>query len=180
MADFIDLVKRRRSIRNFMEMQITDNELHTILRAGLMSPTGKSVRGWHFIVVKDKDKLLKASKCKNAGAAFISEAPVAIVVLYDKSLSDVWIEDASIAAVSMQYQAADLGIGSCWVQVRLRSQEDGTSADEALRSIFNYPQNLSALAVVAFGYPSIERKLQDEDKLKWTNVYIDGYNIDKH
>jgi nitroreductase len=173
--DFKNLVQKRRSIRQFTDEELKPEDLHSILRAGLMAPTGKSVRGWHFIVVDDKQTLSQMSECRHAGAAFVANAPVAIVVLYDTALSDVWIEDASIAAVTMQYQAADLGIGSCWAQVRLRSQEDGTMADVVLRDLLGYPENLSALSIIALGYPSIERKLQDEENLKWENVHINTF-----
>ncbi len=172
MGDFKDLVQIRRSVRKFTEEELTPEQLQTILRAGLMSPTGKSVRGWHFIVVDDKEMLRQLSVCKDAGAGFVAEAPVAVVVLYDTSLSDVWIEDASIASVTMQYQAADLGLGSCWAQIRLRSQADGTLADDVLRELLGYPDNLTALSIIAFGHPAIGRKPQDEDKLKWENVHI--------
>jgi nitroreductase len=175
MSDFNSLVQKRRSIRSFKDEELKPEDLQIILRAGLMAPTGKSVRGWHFVVVDDKDTLLRMSQCRQAGAAFVADAPVAVVVLYDTSLSDVWIEDASIAAVTMQYQAADLGIGSCWAQVRLRAQEDGTMADEVLRELLGYPSNMSALSIIGLGYPAIERKPQDEDKLKWENVHINSF-----
>jgi hypothetical protein len=48
-------------------------------------------------------------------------------------------------------------------------------ADEVLRELLGYPTNLSALSVIAFGYPAIERKPQDEDKLKWENVHINAF-----
>ena len=75
----------------------------------------------------------------------------------------------------MQYQAADLGIGSCWAQVRLRGLSDGTPSDEILRELLQYPHNMSALSIIAFGYPAIERKMQDEDKLKWENVHVNKF-----
>lgn len=175
MKGFKELVQKRRSIRNFKDTELKPEDLKTILRAALMAPTGKSVRGWHFIVIDNKQKLTQISQCRPMGTAFIAEAPVAVVVLYDTNLSDVWIEDASIAAVTMQYQAADLGIGSCWAQVRNRCHEDGTLSDDILRELLDYPDNFKALAVIGFGYPTIERKPQDEDKIKWENVHINSY-----
>ncbi len=175
MSDFKELVQKRRSIRKFTDEELTPEQLQTILRAGLMAPTGKSVRGWHFIVVDDKETLRQLSVSREAGAGFLAEAPVAVVVLYDTSLSDVWVEDASIAAVTMQYQAADLGLGSCWAQMRMRTLADGTPSDDVLRTLLGYPENLSALCIVGFGHPAIERKPQDEDNLKWENVHVNAF-----
>ena len=85
------------------------------------------------------------------------------------------VEDASIAAVTMQYQAADLGLGSCWAQLRLRGQEDGTPATEVLRELLGFPTEFEAECVIAFGHQAIERKPQDEDKLKWESVHVNQY-----
>lgn len=172
MDNFKDLVQRRRSVRKFTEQSIKADYLQTILRAALMSPTGKSVRGWHFVVVDDKDLLEKISLCRSMGSQFLAGAAVAIVVLGDRDASDVWCEDASLAALSMQYQAADLGLGSCWCQIRNRFMDNGEPSDNVLRFLLRYPENLTAECVIGFGYPAIERKPQDENNLKWENVHI--------
>lgn len=171
--DFKDLVQKRRSIRKFTDEELSAEQVQTILRAGLMSPTSKSSRAWHFIVVDNKELLEKMAQCKSAGADFVKDAPLAIVVLMDTAQTDVWVEDASIAAVTMQYQAADLGLGSCWAQVRLRGREDeGTPANDILRFLLDYPETWEAECILAFGHPAIERKPQDEDKLKWESVEV--------
>jgi len=172
MADFKTLVQTRRSVRKFTDQPIDADDLKTILRAGLMAPTGKSVRGWHFIVVDDKDILEKMSMCREMGSQFLAGAAAAIVVLGDHELTDVWTEDASIAAVTMQYQIADLGLGSCWCQIRNRYMNDSESSDNILRFLLHYPQNLIAECVIGLGYPAMERKPQNEDSLKWENVHV--------
>ena len=52
------------------------------------------------------------------GAAFVKDAPAAVVVCGDPSASGLWVEDCSIAAVTMQYAALALGLGSRWAQMR--------------------------------------------------------------
>lgn len=168
--DFKDIVQKRRSIRKFTEEKLTEEQLHAILRAGLMAPTGHSQRGWKFIVVTDAAQLEQVSQCKSAGGEFLKGAAAAIVVAYDSSLTDVWIEDASIAAVTMQYQATELGLGSCWSQIRLRTDAEGVLASETLRKQFGLADNWQVECVLGFGYPAIERKLQDEASLKWESV----------
>ena len=172
MENFKDLVQRRRSVRKFTEEEIKAEDLQTILRAALMSPTGKSVRGWHFVVVDDKALLEKMSLCRSMGSQFLAGAAVAIVVLGDREASDVWCEDASLAALTMQYQAADLGLGSCWCQIRNRFMENGDPSDNILRFLLRYPEHLTADCIIGIGHPAIERKPQDESSLKWENVHV--------
>ena len=173
--DFKDLVQQRRSHRKFTAEEIDGEDVKMILRAGLMSPTSKGQRAWQFVVVDNKADLEKLSDAKDLGGAFIKDAAMAIVVLGDPMQNDCWVEDGSIAAITMQYQAEELGIGSCWVQMRGRGLSDGTTADMVIQGILGIPENLSCLCVLALGRKADERKLQNEDKLKWENVHVDKY-----
>ena len=175
MTDFKTLVQQRRSHRKFTEEEIDGESVKLILRAALMSPTSKSQRAWQFVVVDDKTDLEKLSDAKDMGGQFIKDAPLAIVVLGDPMQNDCWVEDGTIAAISMQYQAEDLGLGSCWVQMRGRGLSDGTTADTVIRGILDIPDNLCVLCIITIGHKADERKPQNEDRLKWENVHVGKY-----
>ena len=169
------MAQQRRSHRKFTEQEVDAEALRLILRVGLMSPTSKGQRAWQFVVVEDKTDLEKIADAKDMGSQFLKGAPVAIVVLGDPMQNDCWVEDGSIAAVSMQYQAEELGLGSCWIQMRGRGLSDGTTADEVIRGVLGIPDNMNVLCVLAIGHKADERKPQNEDKLKWENVHADKY-----
>ena len=175
MTDFNELVKIRRSHRKFTDEEISPAHVQSILRAALMSPTSKSQRAWQFVVVDDKTDIEKLADAKDLGSQFMKGAPLAIVVLGDPQKNDCWVEDGSIAAVSMQYQAEELGLGSCWVQMRGRGLADGTPADEVIRGVLDIPANLNTLCIIAVGHKADERKPQNEDNLKWENVHAEKY-----
>ena len=178
MTEFKDLAQMRRSHRKFTDQELDAEDVKLILRAALMSPTSKSVRAWQFVVVDDKHDLEKLADAKDLGSQFLKDAPLAIVVLGDPVQNDCWVEDGSIAAISMQYQAEDLGLGSCWIQMRGRGLTDGTPADVVIRGILDIPENFNVLCIVAFGHKADERKPQNEDKLKWENVHVDKFRHD--
>lgn len=175
MSNFNTLAQLRRSHRKFTEEEISAEDVRLILRAALMSPTSKGRRDWQFVVVDDKIDIEKIADAKSNGSLFVKDAPLVVVVLGDPLANDCWVEDASIAAISMQYQAEDLGLGSCWVQMRGRGLSDGTSADVVIRGILDFPENLSCLCVLAFGHKADDRKPQNEDRLKWENVHVGRY-----
>jgi nitroreductase len=175
MTSFKDLAQLRRSHRKFTEQEIDADQVRLILRAALMAPTSKGQRAWQFVVVDDKTDIQKLADAKDMGAQFLASAPLAVVVLGDPQQNDCWVEDGSIAAISMQYQAEELGLGSCWAQMRARGLSDGTSADTVIRGILNIPDNLSVLCVVGFGHKADERKPQNEERLKWENVHVGKY-----
>ena len=175
MTNFKDLAQLRRSHRKFTEQEIDADDVKLILRAALMAPTSKGQRAWQFVVVDNPLDIEKLSDAKDMGSQFMKGAPLAVAVLGDPMQNDCWVEDGSIAAVSMQYQAEELGLGSCWVQMRGRGLSDGTSADTVIRGILDIPENMSVLCVIAFGHKADGRQPQNEDKLKWENIHLGKY-----
>ena len=158
--DFKDLAQMRRSHRKFTEEAVSKDDIKLILRSALMSPTSKGQRNWQFVVVEDKEKIAALSTAKDLGGQFLATAPVCIAVFGDASENDCWVEDGSIAAISMQ----------CWAQMRARGLKDGTPADASIQKILSIPENLSCLCILGIGHKADERKPQNEDKLKWENV----------
>lgn len=175
MESLHDLLINRRSIRRYKDQPLEPDEVKLILEAGLMAPTSKNSRAWQFIAVDDRAMLQRLSQCKQAGAMPIAKAALAVVVAVDATVSEAWIEDASAAAAFMQLQAVDLGIGSCWIEVRDRYQADGTPANEYVQELLGIPEEVSVVCILTFGYKDEERKPCDTSKLHWENVHIGAY-----
>ncbi len=175
MEQFSELIKQRRSIRKFTAEELNQEEVVMLLKSALMSPSSKRSNPWQFIVVDDKDTLEKLSHCKEHSSSFIADAALAIVVAADPLVSNVWIEDASIASLMIQLQAEDLGLGSCWVQVRERFTATGMSSDEYVHGILDIPLQLQVLSILAIGHKGMERKPFSEDHLQWEKIHINKY-----
>ena len=171
MENFSELLKVRRSMRKFTDEELTQEEVVTLMKAALMSPTSKRTNAWQFIMVDDKELLEKLSHCKAQASQFIADAPLAIVVTADPLVSDVWIEDASIASIIIQLQAEAMG----WVQVRERFTASGMPSDEYVREVLDIPLQLQVLSVVAIGHKGMERKPFSEEHLQWEKVHINKY-----
>lgn len=162
-------------MRKFTSDELTQEEVVALLKAGLMSPSSKRTNCWQFIAIDDKEVLKKLSLCKEQSASFIADAALAIVVVADPLASDVWIEDASIASIIIQLQAEDLGLGSCWVQVRERFTAEGIPSDEYVRNLLDVPLQLQVLSVIAVGHKGMERKPFNEEHLQWEKIHINKY-----
>lgn len=150
----IDLLRARRSLRRFTDQPVEQEKLDLLLEAVLRSPSSKGNNPWEFIVVTDKARIKELSVAKAHGATFLAGAPLVIVVCADPAKSDVWVEDASIATLLLHLQAADLGLGSCWVQLRLRQRADGSGSQEYMSQLLGLPEGMMVLAMVGIGYPT--------------------------
>lgn len=78
---FLDLLKHRRSIRQYKEEAVSKEALEAIVEAGLLSPSGRNIRPWELIVVQKKETLEKMSECRVGSAKMLAGASVAIVVI---------------------------------------------------------------------------------------------------
>lgn len=175
MENFSELIKARRSIRKFTDQELTQDQVVSLFKAALMAPSSKRTNCWQFIAVDDKETLEKLSHCKEHGASFLTGAALAIVVVADPLVSDVWIEDASVASILIQLQAEDMGLGSCWIQVRERQDVQGIPAEENVRQILDIPLQLQVLSIIAIGHKGMERKPFNEEHLQWEKIHINKY-----
>ena len=171
MENFIELLKKRRSCRRFTDEPVNKESIEHILKAALMSPSGHRYNPWEFYVVQDKETLKALSVSKAAGAALLENAAAAIVVVADTTKTDVWVEDCSIATIIMQLAAEELGLGSCWVQIRLRKDAEGNDANNNVKRILNIPEHYSVLSILALGHKEKESKPFDEEKMLWERVH---------
>ncbi len=177
MENFNSLITCRRSTRKFTDELIAPEEVQHLLKAALMAPTSKNPHSWQFITVEDKDMLTQLARCKSAGGGFLEGCALAVVVLGDMTISDVWVEDASIAAIYMQLQAEDLGLGSCWCHVRNRLTADERDSEQYVRDLLDIPYQMGVLCIIGFGHKDQERKPFDESHLLWEKVHIGKFAL---
>lgn len=173
--NFRDLVLKRRSIRKFTDTPIEAEQVELILKAGLLAPSSKNIKPLEFLVVEDKEMLEKLATCKEHGSKPIANSKLAIVILGNPILSDVWIEDASIASIMMQFQAEDLNIGSCWIQVRERKTVNGYLSEDFIKDLLSIPMHLHVLSIMVFGNKDQDRSPIDESSAEWERIHLNKY-----
>jgi nitroreductase len=151
---FLPLLRNRRSIRQFKSTPITPEQVAQLTEALLRAPTSRGRNPWHFVIVDDPQLLGQLSTAKAHGAEFLAKAPLAVAICADPAVSDVWVEDCAIAAIILQLTAESMGLGSCWAQMRLRSDTNGRSAEENVREILNLPMEWNVDCIIGIGQPS--------------------------
>ncbi len=161
MIDFFQVVKKRRSIRNFVKTNIPRSDLRKIVDAGRLAPCGGNRQAWHFIVIVDKKIInkiliyLEVSKIladlKRAKNLYAAEETVgflnasAIIAIAFDAKWYFYKEDGSVAVENMLLAASALGYGSCWVHGQM------TSHLKDIKRLLNIPYNLRLFTMVVFG-----------------------------
>ncbi len=171
----LDILKARRSIRKYQDKKIEQEMINLLIKAALLAPSSRSIRPWQFIVVTDTQLLQELSLCRNPGPRFVEGAPLAIVVIADRVASDVWVEDASIASTLIQLMAQDIGLGSCWIQVRNRNYSEQESTESYIKRLLEIPEQFSVENIIAIGYPAEEKKSYDEESLLYPKIHYNKF-----
>ena len=172
---FIDLIKSRRSIRQFQNRPVAQETVDLLLESVLSAPSSFSSCPWSFVVVTDPNSITALSKAKPRGADFLASAPLAIVVCADPQKTDVWVEDASIAMIYLHLAATDMKLGSCWVQIRKREHDPQQTASEYIGRLLSLPEGIEVEGIVAIGYPAEEKAPLSKSELKYDLVSWERY-----
>ena len=175
MENFLELLKNRRSSRVFTGEPVSEENVCTLMKAALMSPSGHRINPWEFILVEDKEMLKSLSVCKEHGSGLLECAAMAVVVIADTEKTDVWIEDCSIATIIIQLAAEELGLGSCWVQVRNRKDANGVLSVDCVKSLLDIPANYAVLSIVGIGHKARATQPFDEEKMQWEKIHIGNF-----
>ena len=124
MNDLLPLLLTRRSVRRYTGDPIPPETLRAVVTAGLLSPSSRNRRPWRLVVVQDRATLEALSHCRQGSAQMLAGAGAAILVFARPTESDVWTEDCAILMSNLHLAAHSQGLGSCWIQGRLRQAED--------------------------------------------------------
>ena len=173
--ELLEIMKNRRSVRTYTGEPIPREKLEQVIQAGLLSPSGRSIRPWELIVVRNPETLQALSGCRTAPVKMLQEGACAIAVVADAAKIDVWVEDCSIVMNNMHLMADALGYGSCWVQCRLREAIDGRSTEEYVRDILHFPESHHLEAILALGVIDTHPAPRTLDKLRMDKVHYETF-----
>jgi nitroreductase len=162
---FLDIAKKRFSVRKFKLQLVEQEKLAIVLEAGRIAPSACNNQPWFFIVVKEKGNLEKL--WGTYARDWFRQAPVVIVICGDHRQSwkrsdgkDHCDIDVAIAVDHMTLAAADIGLGTCWVCNFNRV---------VCSSILDLPPYIEPVALLPLGYPA-EETLSDRPESKRKNT----------
>ena len=153
MPDIFDVMAERRSIRKYLEEDVSERDLNVILEAACSAPSAGNLQAYDIVVVRDPTKRKLLAKA-SYNQTFMARAPVHLVffsvprrsarVYGPRGMELYSLQDATIAATFATLAAHALGYGTCWI---------GAFDDNAVRSILDAPQDRRPVAIITIGRP---------------------------
>lgn len=149
--DVIEAIMTRRSIREYTEEPVTDEQVQTLLEAAMAAPSANNKQPWHYLVIKDNTTLRKI-KTVHPYAAMAEKAPLAILVCGDLNIDHVkgyLTVDCAAATQNILLAAHSMGLGTVWCGVYPRQQRI-----DAFRKMFDLPQYILPVSFIVVGHPA--------------------------
>jgi nitroreductase len=167
----LDLIKKRMSIRAYLDKELPDDAVKSILEAAQHAPTARNLQQLEYKVITNKDLIKRVSdsikavlKKENQGAQFPDRASffygAPLLIIITGPAENHWIySDAGLAAQNIMLYATSLDLGSCFIGMTRFIEQD----PKILKELHIGAGSKIAAAVVC-GYPA-EKLAPKEKKL---------------
>ncbi|KPJ63269.1 MAG: hypothetical protein AMS15_00925 [Planctomycetes bacterium DG_23] len=166
--EFLELVKKRRSIRDYRKDPVSDEDIKAVLEAARLAPSWGNRQCWRFVVVKDEVTREKLADKRE----WIAEAPVVIVACADpgksgqKADQDYYLLDVGIAMEHIMLAATERGLATCWI---------GWFDEDMARQAIGAPESIRVVAYTPLGHPAEEKDEVSERLPLEELVYYEKY-----
>ena len=157
--NFLDLVKKRQSVRKYLDKAVEREKIERCLEAAQLAPSASNSQPWSFIVIDDP-KLKEAVARKTFDRVisfnrFSLQAPVLIILISERSgflnkvaeaIKDKQFNliDIGIVAEHFCLQAAEEGLGTCML---------GWFNERGVKKLLNIPPSKRVELIITTGYP---------------------------
>ena len=163
MQKLIETILSRHSIRKFTGEPINEDDLNTIIKAGMAAPSAMNIQPWSFIVITDKTIL--NNLCNSLPYAKMLDRSGAAIVVCGDSKEANWVVDCAAATENILLAAHALGYGAVWTAVYKYE-----SRIEPVRKECKIPKDIIPLNVIPIGVP-VEKNVKAIDKYKESNIH---------
>jgi len=168
----IDAIKKRRSHRQFLDKPVEDSKIKEILKAAMFSPSAHHNRAWEFIVVKDLETRVKLSDATKYTLC-AKQAPVVIVLTSPEK--HCWLEDLSIVGEIIYLQVTELGLGTCWMQLRDLTTPEKPDPEGYVREILSIPADRRVLCFFPMGYPKTKLPEHTDSEFEENKIHYEKW-----
>ncbi|MPM59535.1 NADPH-flavin oxidoreductase [bioreactor metagenome] len=154
----MDSILKRRSIRKYKNIKVSDEVVEDLLRAAMAAPSAGNEQPWEFVVLRDKEVMKKITEI-HPYSKMLLNSDVAIVICGDEEkevFKGYWVQDCSAATENILLAAQDMGLGAVWLGVYPIADRV-----EKIKELLGLPGNVIPLSIVPVGYPDEEKTSAD-------------------
>ena len=156
----------RRSIRNYKSDEIPREYVIELIKAAQFAPSAKHNRSLQFIIIENKE--MKDMLDDILGQRFLKQAPLLIIPVVDTQKSLRPIQDLSVASENIFVQAAALGLGTVWKNVREEKMD-------TIKQLLSIPENFMLINIIPVGFPQKERRAHNDNGFSPRKIHFEKW-----
>ncbi|MFV0424515.1 MAG: nitroreductase family protein [Bacilli bacterium] len=166
----MNTINIRRSIRSFNGVEVEDEKVLELLKAGMQAPSAMNQQPWEFVVVRDKNVREKLSEISPYAKPIVLGSVVIVLTINNNNVKVVGKQDQDMGACTQNIllEAVEQGLAAVWIGVKPDVERMNIISD-----VLSLPDNIEPFAIIAVGYSDVENKFIDRfDKEK---IHFDKY-----
>jgi nitroreductase len=166
----LEVIRKRRSIRKYLDEAVSSEKLETILRAAMQAPTARNLQPWEFVVTQRRD-IMNRVPVVHPYAQMVPSAGAVILVCGNKECQNdisYILEDCSAAVQNILLETVNQGLGAVWLGVY--PKEDRI---RGITKLFNLPEHVVPVALISIGVPGEEKEF--EDRFQKEKIHQDSW-----
>lgn len=163
--DVFKAIKKRKSVRTYLDKPIEEEKLNAVLEAGRLAPSASNRQEWRFVIVRDGEVRRKLGEAAN-GQSFVGKAPVVIAAC---AVTDGHVMscgqlcypiDVAIALDHISLAAVEQGLGTCWI---------GAFNEGKVKEILGIPEEVRVVGLMPIGYPATQA-VKEKNRLPFNKI----------
>jgi nitroreductase len=170
---FLDLIRKRRTIRKFTDEDVSPEQVETLLEMAMCAPNRLNHQPWHFVIIRDKAQKERMADILRV-RPYLEKAPVIFAVCARPEVSPTWMMDISAAVENLLLGATAMGLAGAWIGAP--DTLLWNLLEESLHDSLGIPMDVRIPTLVAVGHPAEELPPHGKhDRLVRTKVHYDRW-----
>jgi len=169
-----NMIFKRTSVRKYTDQPVTKEQIGMLLRAGMAAPSAKNVQPWEFVVIQNRETMLKIMEF-HPYSSMLEKAPLVILVCGNRAkiavegIEDLWVQDCAAATQNILLEATELGLGGVWLGVYPKKEVINHFAE-----LLILPDNIIPFSLLSIGYP--EGEVIPKDKFNSERIHWERWS----
>jgi nitroreductase len=165
-------IANRRSVREYKPDEVSEKQILELIKAAQFAPAAIDSQSTEFMVIKDQTIKNRIHEILKSQHEYIKKAPILIIPIIDTKKSLFSIQGLSAASENIFLQAANLGLGTVWKNIR-------PEIASTIKILLDIPDNFALINIIPVGYPAAAIQPHTDEDFNQKKIHYEKWQSAK-